>query len=82
LGLSDYRDDWSALLLEDGEAAYLALWRRGGESQKTISLPQWAGKQLTCAYPSGECDFLWEPAAGELTVKFPEPVMARIFELN
>jgi alpha-galactosidase len=82
LGLSDYRDDWSALLLEDGEAAYLALWRRGGESQKTISLPQWAGKQLTCAYPSGECDFLWEPTAGELTVKFPEPVMARIFELK
>lgn len=80
LGLSDYRDTWSALLLDDGEVAYLAVWRRGGDcSRKTIPLHSWAGKNVSCAYPVGECEFRWDVDSGELTVEFPEAVMARIF---
>ncbi|MCD7821948.1 MAG: alpha-galactosidase [Clostridiales bacterium] len=82
LGLSDYRDVWSALALEDGTVGYLALWRRGGdESRLTVPLPRWAGRaaQVACAYPAGACAFRWDEAAGRLTVDFPAPVMARIF---
>lgn len=84
LGWSDYRDNWSALMLEDGGFCALALWRRGGEAEKTIPLPYLAGRNLKikCAYPDNRCDFHWDEENGLLTVHFPEKNMARIFVME
>ena len=81
LGLSDYRAPWSALMLEEKDHYYLALWRRGGADTITVPLSHLAGQGLKvrCAYPEDACPFQWDEVQGVLTVQFQNPTMARIF---
>lgn len=88
LGLADSLDHWLAAALKTEVKSYLAVWRRGGEeSVCEISLDKLipAGKKaaVRLAYPK---DALAENAeysvdGRTLTVKYYEPVMARIFEI-
>lgn len=86
LGLAGYRDEWAALGLLGKEKAYLAVWRRNSESEEcALALPQYKGKKVKarCAYPQmRQVPFVWDDESGILTVRMPEPVMARIFELQ
>ena len=94
IGLSDYRDEWSALVLEDGEEAFLALWRRdmkesgsasgasSASKEYKLDLQRYRGRKVSCAYPAGECEFIWDSEAGVLNVSYPERIMARIFRIE
>lgn len=90
LGLADSRDLWLASGLRTKEKAYLAIWRRGGEEDCTVSLKGIWGEeedmQVKLAYPckelSKDCDYEFCREEGCLKVSFHQPVMARLFEIK
>lgn len=86
LGISDYEDPWVSLGLKAQRGEYLAVWRRESQSQiKDLPLKHLKGKEITvsCAYPrEGKCAYEWHKEAGVLTVKLPERISARIFEIR
>ena len=86
LGVSKYTDPWVSLGLRTDRRDHIAVWRR--ESQKdTVMLPvrHLKGKKVKvrCGYPSEEkCSYHWNKEAGELSVRLPERISARLFELD
>ena len=86
LGFSGYRDHWAALGMRGEKKSYLAVWRRGGEQETCeLPLPEYQGRELTvrCAYPKAmDVSHTWDPKSGCLTVRYPEKVMARLYEIE
>ena len=86
LGFSGYRDHWAALVMRGEKKSYLAVWRRGGEQETCeLPLPEYQGRELTvrCAYPKAmDVSHTWDPKSGCLTVRYPEKVMARLYEIE
>lgn len=90
-GLADSRDNWLCSVLKTEKKAYLALWRRGGnEESKKIPLGHlFEGEgelSVRLAYPAKarqeNCSYGYLEKEKALTVKYGEPVMARIFEIE
>lgn len=90
-GLADSRDNWLCSVLKTEKKAYLALWRRGGnEESKKIPLGHlFKGEgelSVRLAYPSktrqDNCSYGYLKEEKALAVKYGEPVMARIFEIE
>lgn len=90
-GLADSRDNWLCSVLKTEKKAYLALWRRGGnEESKKIPLGHlFEGEgelSVRLAYPAKarqeNCSYGYLEEEKALTVKYGEPVMARIFEIE
>ena len=55
------------------------------KSKSDKRLKHLKGKEITvsCAYPrEGKCAYEWHKEAGVLTVKLPERISARIFEIR
>nr|WSZ94503.1 alpha-galactosidase [Streptomyces sp. NBC_00857] len=76
LGLPEWTDAWLALGLRSGDTTYVSLWRRGGESGRTLALsvPRPAGREVRAEilYPSapgGTAD--WRADRAELSVELP-----------
>ncbi len=86
LGLSSFTDEWVSMGLRSGRKNYVAVWRRNSHAD-TVSLPiaHLAGKKakLCCLYPSyHDAPAGFNTATGLLTVRLPEPLSARLFELE
>lgn len=86
LGISQYTDPWVSLGLKADGRDYIAVWRRDSQ-EDIISLPvkHLKGKdvKVKCGYPQKcEVGFHWNKEAGELSVKLPARVSARLFELS
>lgn len=86
LGLSQYSDAWVCMGLRNKKTAYIAVWRRGSrEDTCTVPVNFLKGRdvKVKCGYPEAEdCRYVWNQYAGTLTVKFPKPFCARLFELH
>ncbi|HEX3075829.1 MAG TPA: glycoside hydrolase family 36 protein [Lachnospiraceae bacterium] len=91
LGLADNLDTWVCLGLKTDKKAYIAVWRRGGETD-TMELPiarffQQYGKQpgdiqVSQSYPQNSpCRYTYCNESGILSVTFDRSTMARIFEV-
>lgn len=86
LGLSKFSDEWVSLGLKCQGKAYLAVWRRESKSD-TCVLPveflKGREAKIECIYPSfNECRYEFNPAAGNVTVRFERPYTARLFRLT
>ena len=89
-GLADNLDDWLTFALKTEDKAYLAVWRRGGEDEMEVPLSQiWKGEncsKVALAYPKesmkDNCNFEFDKDKGVLKIKFKQPVMARLFEIE
>lgn len=85
LGLSHYSDPWVCLGLKADHKNYVAVWRRESPvSAVTVPIAHLKGKtvKVSCIYPKEEhCRHSWNREAGTLTVEFPNPIGARLFEL-
>ncbi len=86
LGLANFGDPWVCLGLKTGAQNYLAVWRiNSHEQSRGIPLKHLQGRavEVKCIYPEAHhCEYEWNPATALLTVSFPEPVCARLFELK
>jgi len=86
LGLPKSEDDWVSFGLRNGDRAYVAVWRIGGdEAEIALPIPQLAGTDVDAriAYPS-EHDgrATWDAASGTLAVALPKARTARLVELR
>jgi alpha-galactosidase len=86
LGLANFGDPWVCLGLKTGGKNYLAVWRINSHLE-TCEIPikhlQGIAIDVKCIYPKEHyCKFEWNQATALLTVSFPEPVCARLFELK
>lgn len=86
LGLPVFGDGWISLGLQNGDKAYVAVWRLL-DSRDTCCLPIrcFGGRSVNvvCAYPhAAPCEYQWQKHNGVLSVKLPEQKSARIFELS
>lgn len=86
LGVASYEDTHLAAGLRvSGNKIYLAAWRRGGTPDFDVPLDRaFPGKKLSvrCIYPSQCGDvFSYDDYAKKLQLHFPEPYMARLFEV-
>ncbi|MBR6338498.1 MAG: alpha-galactosidase, partial [Ruminococcus sp.] len=85
MGLSRFDDDYVSLGLRNADgSAYIALWRREGDSD-SVSLPVGflEGERVSaeCIYPSfNENGFAFEN--GALKVDMPQSYTARLFKLT
>lgn len=90
LGFADNLDSWLAFALTTEEKAYLAVWRRGGDDQIEIPLKgirkEGSAGKVSLAYPKEcmgkNCSFACEDGGNVLKIKFRQPVMARLFEIE
>lgn len=89
LGLADSLDNWMATALKVDGKAYLAVWRRYGETDTCqIPLdklvPAGTKAQVTLAYPKEALQeaVSYEAKDNVLQVTFQKTVMARIFEVS
>ena len=89
LGLADSLDNWMATALKVDGKAYLAVWRRYGETDTCqIPLdklvPAGTKTQVTLTYPKEALqeNVTYETKDNVLQVTFQKPVMARIFEVS
>ncbi|MBE3046014.1 hypothetical protein IMZ48_26440 [Candidatus Bathyarchaeota archaeon] len=85
LGLPRWHDDWLALGLETKEnGMYLAVWRRGGSTERTIPLKSARagfGSTATLLYPTRfETESALEGPG--LKVKLPNTTCARLFHIR
>lgn len=72
--------------LQNGNKAYLAVWRREGKSD-TCVLPidflKGVEARVKCIYPDlSETPVEFSKATGNVSVKFDRPYMARLFEIE
>ena len=89
VGYADNLDKWLTFVLKTDKKAYLAVWRRGGETEMDIPLDTiWkdgACGDVTLAYPKEcmreNCNYDFDREKAVLTVNFKQPVMARLFEI-
>ena len=98
LGTAKTSDPWAALLIHTDMKAYLAVWRRGtpdsgaGSDYLTLDLARtFRGsgrrvKTVRIAYPSEalseHAELRFAESSQRLTIRFTEPVMARVFEIE
>lgn len=86
LGLSKYSDLWVSLGLRGKHKDRIAVWHRNSHTPAaTIPVTHLRGKDVTvvCIYPKAQnCSYRWNKECGELSVKLPAPVSARLFELR
>lgn len=90
LGYADNLDKWLVFALKTEEKAYMAVWRRGGEEEIEIPLKQICKKggpgKVSLAYPKESmrqnCSFECKDGGSILKIKFRQPVMARLFEIE
>lgn len=89
LGLADSLDNWMTTALKVDGKAYLAVWRRYGETDTCqIPLdklvPAGTKTQVTLTYPKEALqeNVTYETKDNVLQVTFQKPVMARIFEVS
>lgn len=84
LGLPRWHDDWLALGLTTNNGTYLAVWRRGGPTEKTIPLKSAgavSGSKATLLYPTRfETESTWGGSC--LKVKLPNMTCARLFHIG
>jgi alpha-galactosidase len=73
LGLPDWSDPWIALGLQHGQDTLLSIWRRGGDDQATIPLPQLRGSRMEPVFPLGAGGIEWNAEKGEARVSLPAP---------
>ena len=74
LGLPGWTDAWLALGLRSGDTTYVSLWRRGGESGRTLSVPCRANREteVEILYPSAPGGTAhWRADRAELAVELP-----------
>lgn len=88
LGLAKAEDDWLSLGIWNPEKlrGYLAVWKRGGEEAE-INIPLLPeDKPLKVSvrqiYPKEEESRIRSVEEHEMTVSFPEPLMAGIFQIS
>lgn len=89
-GLADNLDNWLTFALKTEDKAYLVVWRRGGDEEMEVPLSQiWKGEKcskITLAYPKesmkDNCQMEYDGEKGVLKIKFKQPVMARLFEIE
>lgn len=89
IGYADNLDMWLVFALKTKDKAYMAVWRRGGEEEKEISLSSiFEGQEpaeVLLAYPkeSMKQNCIWEYRRNEriLKINCKQPVMARLFEI-
>ncbi|KXG46728.1 Aldolase-type TIM barrel [Penicillium griseofulvum] len=86
LGLPRWHDDWLSLALATKDnGIYLAIWRRGGATEKDLPLRFPNGQYPTTAkvlYPSRfETDATWNETSGMLSLKLSDTTCARLFHL-
>ncbi|SPN99064.1 related to Melibiase subfamily [Cephalotrichum gorgonifer] len=84
LGLPRWHDDWLALGLKTKtNGTYLAVWRRGGPTEKDIplkSLGAGAESEATLLYPTRfETESTWD--GSDLNLKLPNTTCARLFHV-
>ena len=90
IGYADNLDQWLAFALKTENKAYLAVWRRGGDDRMQIPLDDiWsdgACGRVKLTYPKQSmrenCDWEFDEKRAVLAVKFRQPVMARMFEIE
>ena len=90
IGFADNLDHWLAFALKTENKAYLAVWRRGGDDRMQIPLDSiWqdgACGRIKLTYPKQSmrenCDWEFDEKRAVLAVKFRQPVMARMFEIE
>lgn len=85
-GLPKLGDPWISFGLRDGDVAYLAVWRLGGESDTfRMAMPEWSGcdAAVRLGYPSqGAVEWRWHSASGTLAVSIHSRFAARLLELR
>lgn len=89
IGYADNLDSWLAFVLKTEEKAYMAVWRRGGEEERDISLLRifdgQEPREVSLAYPKESmrqnCVWEYKRNKGILKIKYKQPVMARLFEI-
>lgn len=86
LGTAGFRDSWVSLGLKVDGVDYIAVWRRNS-SDDTVSLPvrhlKGREAEAVCIYPKkGNCGVKWNRESGELSVKLPGVVSARLFRVT
>ena len=90
IGFADNLDHWLAFALKTENKAYLAVWRRGGDDRMQIPLDDiWSDGtcgRIKLTYPEQSmqenCDWEFDEKRAVLAVKFRQPVMARVFEIE
>ena len=84
LGLPRWHDEWLALGLTTKNGVYLAVWRRGGSTEKVIPLGSiGAGPEskATLLYPARfETESTWQ--GSDLKLKLPNTTCARLFHIK
>lgn len=85
LGLPRWHDDWLALgLTSKNNGTYLAVWRRGGSTEKTIPLKfvqAGSGSKATLLYPT-RFETVAVLQGTELKVELPNTTCARLFHIR
>jgi len=86
VGISHYNDPWACLAIRAGKKTFVAVWRRNShDPYLSVPLKHLAGKtaKVQCAYPTSlDCSYSWNGEKGELTVKLPVQICARLFEIT
>ena len=84
LGLPRWHDEWLALGLTTKNGVYLAVWRRGGSTEKVIplgSIGAGSGSKATLLYPARfETESTWQ--GSDLKLKLPNTTCARLFHIK
>ncbi|KAJ5382984.1 Aldolase-type TIM barrel [Penicillium concentricum] len=86
LGLPQWHDDWLSLgLVTKNNGIYLAVWRRGGVTEKDLPVKLLEGEATTTArvlYPTRlDTETTWNETSGILSLKLPDKVCARLFHI-
>lgn len=85
LGLPRWHDDWLALgLTSRKNGTYLAVWRRGGTTEKTIPMKpvgNGSGSKATLLYPT-RFDTSSVLEGSDLKLKLPNTICARLFHIT
>jgi alpha-galactosidase len=86
LGLPRWHDDWLSLaLITKNNGIYLAIWRRGGVTEKGLPVRFPDGqypRNVKLLYPTRfETKAIWNETSGMLSLKLPDTTCARFFHL-
>ncbi|KAJ5951054.1 Aldolase-type TIM barrel [Penicillium vulpinum] len=86
LGLPQWHDDWVSLaLVTKKNGIYLAVWRRGGVTEKDLPVKLPDGQTATTAkvlYPTCfSTDATWNKTSAILRLKLPDTVCARLLHI-
>lgn len=86
LGLPKWHDNWLAVGLKAPSGSYLAVWRRGGDTSCSLPIANFkrgSDVKIDFLYPLGfEIETAWNAESGELHVKLPSTICARLLRLT